>query len=355
MGFGGAEQVICQLVRGLSEERESAVVCLEGSVGRLGRDLMEEGIQVATLGRQPGFDFSLVLRLRRWLQGWRPDVLHCHQYSPWVYGWLASRGLGIRVVFTEHGRFHPDRSKPKRVLINPIMGRTSHALVAISNATLEALVRYEYLPRTRIALVYNGSIPLPVAESDRATVRAEFGIPKDALIVGTVSRLDPIKNQSMLLSAFGAAAQEHEGMHLLIVGDGPLGDELRAQAAAGPFADRIHFTGFRTDTARLLAAMNIYLLPSLSEGTSMTLLEAMSLALPCIVTDVGGNPEIVEADVTGLVVPSQDQFALTAAMLSLVESPDRAVALGRAGRRRFDLMFSLERMLDAYAAIYDGC
>lgn len=157
MGIGGTEQVIRQLIGGLDKIGvQNEVFCIDGTVGSMGRELEAAGVPFHTFVRQPGIDRALVAAIRETLGREKFDIVHCHQYTPYFYGWLAAFGTGTRVVFTEHGRFHPDRPRYKAILVNPVLARLTPRIVAISQATATALVRNEFIPRSRIQVIYNG-------------------------------------------------------------------------------------------------------------------------------------------------------------------------------------------------------
>lgn len=353
MDFGGTEQVIAQLVRGLPEaEFVSQVACIDGSIGPMASDIRKRGVPVVALGRQPGLDWSLVHRLRELIRQEQIDVVHGHQYTPWFYAWLASRGSGARVIFTEHGRFHPDHRRWKAIWLNPLMALTSQAVVAISEATRLALARYEFIPGAKVQRIYNGIEPLTPEPGRGARVREALGIPGTAFVLGTVARLDPVKNQGMLLDAAARMMDEDGSVWLLLVGDGPERQNLEQRADALGIRERVCFTGFQERPGEFMQAMDLFLLTSWTEGTSMTLLEAMSLGLPCVATAVGGNPEIVEDGVTGRLVPCDDAGALYRHLCELRASPDDLARMGQQGRARFQDRFTVTKMVDAYAGLY---
>ncbi len=298
MGIGGTEQVIRQLILGTDKDKfKQQICCIEGEVGALGLQLQRAGVAVQALSRTPGFDWSLIKTLRQILRQSNIDILHCHQYTPWVYGWAAALGTKTKVVFTEHGRFFPDRYRWKAWLVNKIMAATTGKITAISAATKAALEQYEFIPGQRIQVIYNGIEAISAAEDAGQRVRTALGITADSRVIGTVARLDPIKNQAMMLKAFVQLAQKDAHLTLLIVGDGPERSALVNLARELKISSRVIFAGFQSPATDYMAIMDIFLLPSLSEGTSMTLLEAMSLGIPCIVSDVGGNAEVVVANV----------------------------------------------------------
>ncbi|MDS1309926.1 glycosyltransferase [Marinobacter xiaoshiensis] len=353
MGIGGTEQVIRQLVQGMASENvESEILCIDGHIGSIGEALQQSGVPVHKLARKQGFDWALAQIIRKRLSARQFDVIHCHQYTPWVYGWLGALGTKAKVIFTEHGRFHPDKYRRKARLINPILARLTPAIVAISEATKNALVEYEYLPESKIQVIYNGIKPLTKNIKAAAAVREKLRIPAEALVIGTVSRIDPVKNQPMMLKAFKLLLNQHPSAHLLMVGDGPDKNMLMEMAKDLGLADNIIFTGFINTPVDYLAAMDIFLLSSHTEGTSMTLLESMSLGIPSVVTNVGGNPEIVEQNQTGLLTQTDQPEAFASAMISLAKSPKLRQSLGAKAQARFADRFSAKVMTNKYLELY---
>ncbi|WP_227498926.1 glycosyltransferase family 4 protein [Marinobacter sp. ELB17] len=353
MGIGGTEQVIRQLVQGMIPEGvESEILCIDGQIGPIGETLQQSGVPVHKLTRKQGFDWSLVAGIRKRLREGRFDVVHCHQYTPWLYGWLAALGTGARVVFTEHGRFYPDRHRYKAMLINPLIALLTSAVVAISSATKDALVRYEFIPRKKIQVIYNGISPLNRNALETQKVRDRLGIPQDAFVVGTVSRLDPVKNQSMMLRAFKEFFEHCPGSYLLMVGDGPDKEKLIRLSADLGISERTIFTGFINNPVNELSAIDVFLLSSLTEGTSMTLLEAMSLGIPSVVTDVGGNPEIVNHNVTGLVTKSNEKSEFASAITEIYKCRNKRKEISIAALEQFHDKFTRKKFVSDYLSIY---
>ena len=239
---------------------------------------------------------------------------------------LAALRSGVRVIFTEHGRFHPDRHSWKRRLLNPALARATDEIVAISDATRDALVHHEWLPRRRIRLIYNGVTP-PVRKARACpSVRERLGIDGAALVLGTISRLDPIKNQAMMLDALAAVRRRHPDCVLILAGDGPERDALERRVVELELDGAVFFTGFVSDIAAHLDAIDVFLLTSWSEGTSMTLLEAMSFGKPVVATRVGGNVEILEEGRSALLIDAGDVPALSAAVERLADDAGRCAS-----------------------------
>jgi glycosyltransferase involved in cell wall biosynthesis len=354
MIIGGAERVICNIVENTDPSRyDVSIICIDSPVGPFGIQLRNQGYQVTAFNRVPGFDFRLVLKMRKHILQNHIEVLHCHQYSPYVYGVLGAAFTGCRVIFTEHGRHYPDVRRPKRILANPILSLLTEYINAISAATRKALIEYENFPGDRIDVVYNGIDDIQFKLEGHDKLRQEVHLPENGYILGTVARLDAIKNQKMMIKALKRLHDDFPEACLLIVGDGPERRSLEEFAARQQVSSRVVFTGFREDAYLFYRIMDVLLLTSFSEGTSMTLLEAMAHGIPCVATDVGGNPEIVIDGKTGFLVPSEDDQTLAERISLLAKDQDLRKRMGNAGRDRFEAQFTVTKMVRAYQAMYE--
>jgi len=356
MALGGTEQVIRQLVENMSENLvEHHIFCLDGEVKELGQLLISKGFTIHRYQRKKGFDLSLVCYLRQLVAQEKYDVLHCHQYTPFVYGVIAGIFKRSKVVFTEHGRFYPEVVKQKRKFINPVLSFFTNKITAISKATAKAVVDFEYMPQRKVQVVYNG-LKLDVDKLKEThsiqNLRDSLNVPKGAFLFGTIARLDPIKNHVMLIKAFSELCQQHKNLYLVIIGNGAMMEELRKLVTTLNLEDNVVLTGFIVEPQKYLLTMDVFLLPSFSEGTSMTLLEAMACGVPPIVTNVGGNPEIVENDVSGLIVENDDQAGLVSAMSKLLIEESTRNKLSIAAIEKFNSTFKESHMVNNYMKIY---
>lgn len=351
MGVGGTEQVITQIVQSLDANiYENSIACIDGQVGLLGENLSKQGIEFHVFKREPGFDTNLIKAIRLTLKSNKIDVVHCHQYTPFVYGVLAALFTSVKVVFTEHGRFHPDSYTWKRRMVNPLLGWVTNSIVAISQATAQALAEYEWFSLRSIRVIYNG-IQAPGTEA-KTDHRAELGIEPDDIVFGTIARFDTIKNLPMMIAGFRELKNVNGNARLLLVGDGGEREKLESLVDEYGLRNEVIFSGYQKDTAKYMSVIDIYLLTSYSEGTSMTLLEALSMGVCSIVTRVGGNVEIVEHNVNGIVVDSEDVADLSAWMIKLAGDSDHRNKLGQAGKGIFNEKFSVEKMTAQYSEIY---
>jgi glycosyltransferase involved in cell wall biosynthesis len=319
--------------------------------------LRDEGFPVEVLDRRPGVDWRCARRLADIVRREGVDVLHAHQYAPFFYG-AASRWLRASppVLFTEHGRAHPDYPRRKRMLANRVLLRRCDRVVAVGEAVRQALIRNEGIAPGRVEVIYNG-IPLQPFEarlttSERAEVRAGIGVEPDDLVVIQVARLDYLKDHATAIRTIERVAGRRPGARLVLVGDGPERGAIEDLVQARGMGDLVRLLGRRTDIPRLLAAADIVLLTSISEGIPLTLIEAMASGHPVVSTGVGGVAEVVIDGQTGLLAPASDDEALAGHILRLADDPGRRDRMGRSGRRRADELFSESRMHEAYQHIY---
>ena len=350
---GGTERLVIEICRHLASRVDSSVCCLD-EPGDWAAELAALNIPVTSLSRQPGFHPALALELARLIKAQQIDVVHCHHYSPYVYGLLATvLHPRVRLVFTEHGRLSDVAPSRKRQIVNPMLAWWPAQLCAVS-ADLRQHMMAEGFPGRRLRVVYNGidagARPRP---AERQAARDALGLSPDAFIVGTVGRLDPVKNLPLLLRAHAVLRTEQPAARLVIVGDGPEREALQAQAHALNLAGSVVFTGYRADVRRVMPAFDVYANSSSYEGVSLTILEAMAAGLPVVATRVGGNPEVVIDGETGRLVPATAR-ATAGALVELAGNPLKRHTMGDAGRWRVKRHFSLERMVEQYAAAYFG-
>lgn len=348
LGIGGQERLVASLSRVLAARgHEPAIVSLS-SGGEVRGEV--DGIPVYDVTRANGADPSVVTRLASLLRRLGADVIHTHNPSPMIHGVPAALLARVgRRVHTKHGANLYGR---KGLWVARMAVRVIDALVAVSPETATVARRKERVPEHRLRVVPNG-IPLSAFGPDtdaRVRIRAELGIPGDAFVVGTVGRLAPEKDYPLLVRALAPALGD--SLRLVIVGDGECRDRLR-QAIPPERAQYVSLTGARKDVPALLAAFDLFALSSRTEGLPLAIPEAMATGLAVVATAVGGLPSIVPRE-CGILVPSGDANALGGAIDALARDPDRARAMGRAARHHALDRFSIDRMTDAYEAIYRG-
>jgi len=346
-GTGGMEKGIATVVRHASKGFRHSIVCLWRSGES--RKLLPPDTPVLELEKPPGNSVRFLWRLRRELRRLRPDVVHTRNWGG-VDGILAARLGGLRgIVHGEHGwdMNDPNGTNPRRLRARRFLSRSVREITCVSKDIERWLVE-KVRVRARVTQIYSGVDterfrPGP----DGHEIREELGIPKGAPVLGTLSRLDPIKDHPTLFAAFARVRERHPGAHLLVVGDGPEREKLEGLRGPG-----VHLLGNRLDAPRVLRAFDLFVLPSRNEGISNTILEAMATGLPVIASRVGGNPELVEEGETGRLVPAGDAEALAGALLDYLDGPEPRRAHGSAGRARTIAHFSIASMVAGYEAVW---
>lgn len=352
--MGGIEMLIVRFARHWVSRGWCVHSACFASGGVLENELRASGVTVHDLAKREGLDFGLPGRLRRLIRAERIDVVHTNNFSPWLYVELACIGLPVRVVHTEHSLVEGE--KRRRWIAERLLARRSAAVIAVSADVRKQMIDRCGIDPAHVRVVVNGVDTAQFAPSAelRVAVREEFSIPQAAPLIGTVGRLVPVKDQANLLRAFAALrADDGAPPWLLIVGDGPEAANLRGLAASLKIEDRVVFAGLRHDTPRMLNALDVFALSSLSEGMSVGMLEAMSTALPVVATNVGGNPQLIREGDTGLLVPAADSPALAGGFARLLGDASLRAKLGRNAREYCVREYSFTKMLDAYGALYE--
>jgi sugar transferase (PEP-CTERM/EpsH1 system associated) len=350
LDLGGLERVVVDLVReGEGLGQRVAVVCLQ-QPGRLAPQVEALGARVACLGKPSGLHLRTMGRMGTLLRTLRPDIVHTHQIGALFYAGPAGRLSGARaVVHTEHGKHYPGRFRTR--LLARLAGRWAERFFCVSQDIATAAVALGIVPSRKVRVVPNGIDTTRFGQGgDRTAVRRWLGLPPEAIVIGTVGRLDEIKRQDLLIRAFGVVRVRFPEVHLLLVGDGPRRDELRGLAEGLGLIDCVHFAGYQAEPERFLQAMDLFALTSRSEGMPLSILEAWAAGLPVVASRVGGLPELIAQGRTGLLFAPDDETELARALAELIGDPGRAQQIGARGRDRARSQFDVSVM----AGRYDG-
>jgi glycosyltransferase involved in cell wall biosynthesis len=356
MQMAGAERLVVETIRRLGPRIEPTVCCLD-ALGTLGAELRTQGVTVEVLDRKPGLDLGVARRLARVLHARGVDVVHAHQYTPFFYAALAKLQLAgrPRVILTEHGRHFPDVVSGRRRSLNAwALSRLADRINAVCGFSAGALASHDGFPEDRIEIIPNGvELDDFSAELPRQAARRAARLPDDGPLVVSIARFHPVKDQATLVRGFAHAVTQVPEARLILAGDGPLRPNLEQLATELGVADRVHFLGIRTDVPQLLQAADVFCLTSLSEAASLTVLEAMAAARPIVLTDVGGNPELVRNGHEGLLVPRGDAAAVGAAIVRLMTDTALADRLSAAAASRVRSEYPLSATIGRYYELYE--
>ncbi len=360
---GGLENGVVNLINHLPAGLFRHMVVALTEVTDFKRRLHDPSVPCVALHKPPGHGARVYPQLWRLLRAYRPSIVHTRNLAALemqVAAWAAR--VPVR-IHGEHGRDVDDldgssqRHQRMRRIYSPFVQR----YVALSQDLHTYLVHRVGLAPQRIERIYNGVDAQrfsPPAGGPNPIPGAPFAAPAHWL-VGTVGRMQAVKHQTLLARAFVLALQQQpalrERLRLVLVGEGPVRALAQAVLAEGGVSNLAWLPGERADVPAVMQGLNAFVLPSLAEGISNTILEAMSSGLPVIATEVGGNAELVQLGLTGLVVPSDDVPAMADAICSLANQPDKARRMGAAGRAAIEQHFSLQAMVAAYQQLYETC
>lgn len=356
LGMGGMENGVVNLLNRTDPARfRFTVALLERPRTMLDR-VERPGVDVVSIRRRWGNDPTVPAQIFALCRRIRPDVVHTRGFSA-IEGLPAARFAGVRgVMHSEHGRDvdEAQRMKPRRAFWRTQMFRFADRVVTVSEELRASILSEVNVRPAKVQCIANG---VDLRRFDRRLarerVRRDLGIPVGAPVIGTVGRHDPVKDYPTLLRAFADVSAARPDARLLMCGDGPTHAELRRLADELGIAGRTVFTGYRDDVPDILGAMDAFVLPSVTEGMSNAILEAMASRLPTVATRVGGNGELVIHGVTGTLVPCSAPGPMADALRLLVADPATATRMGEAARRRAETRFSIEGMVRGYESVYE--
>jgi sugar transferase (PEP-CTERM/EpsH1 system associated) len=347
---GGLENGVVNVVNGLNPSRFRSSVCCLKQAGEFTSRIQQERVQIHEMKLKGGNNYVLPLKLARLFRRTRTDIIHTRNPEAFFYGFLGARLAGVgSVIHSEHGRTFPDKSH--RMFVQRLFTRFTDEVFAVSEQLKSDLVTHVGLPAPRIDVIYNGVNPDKFHGGDRTSVRRELGVRENGIVIGSVGRLAAVKNYGLLLQALPELLSSHD-VTVMLVGDGPERRVLEALSDDLQIRQRVRFLGHRDDVSDLLAAMDIFVLPSHSEGMSNTLLEAMAAGVPVVASAVGGNTEIVRDQQDGLIFPPGDIERLGACLALLCRDGSYRQRLGRSGYERVLHAFSIRAMIDRYEELY---
>jgi len=360
LGIGGLENGLVNLINTIPADRyRHAVVCLT-DYDEFAERITRKDVGLFSLGKRPGKDFGCYYRLFKLLRRLRPDIVHTRNIGTLDCQFIAAAAGARYRIHGEHGWEVGDLHGIRRshVQLRRLSRAVVHQYVAVSRHMATWLENVIRVPTAKTSQIYNGidSGKFKAAcgvESNRQHSKA--GRP-DEFVVGTVGRLDPIKDHLTLLRAFDVLVRRLRGkpeLQLVIVGSGEMRQELEQLVRDWKIEPRVSFTGSTDDVATLLRSFDLFVLPSMNEGISNTILEAMATGLPVVASAVGGNAELVVDGVSGSLFQCGNSEELADRIQEYIEDRSLRCAQGKAGRARAVDDFGLETMTDRYVALYD--
>lgn len=347
---GGMEFGVIKLVNGLDRTRVRSSICSTTPASPDMKALVAPDVPVFELQRRPGNDLRFVRDLYRLFRRERPHVVHTHAWGTLLEGLVAARLA--RVPFIVHGEHGTLQLRGyQRRLQRAAWSRVDRVL-SVSSRLAERMAAETGFPADRIMTLRNGVDLSRFGRHRRDDARQALGLPRDGFVVGTAGRLVPVKDQATLLDAVAQVRRAGHEVTLVLAGDGPLRSDLEARAASLGINRDVRFLGHCDRIELVLSALDVFVLSSISEGMSNTILEAMATGLPVVATHVGGADELIEDGVSGLLVPSRSPEEIASAVIQLLQDPARRHTMAVAARKRAESEFSLPSFTARYENMY---
>ncbi len=350
--IGGGEMKVLELVQRLDKDRYHITVCSVGQGGPLEAEFRKAAPRVEIFEKKFSFDVTLVKKVARLMKEQRIDLVQTTLFYADVIGAYAAALAKVPVVISWEavtGPFRWYHSWSYQLAMQKI-----DRVVAVSEDIRQRVIRERNLPPEKVVTIHYGVDLTRFAPQDQHLRREEIGVSDDHLVLGTVARFDHPKGHKYLVAAAPAIVQQFPNVRFVLVGDGPLRQQIEQQIEASGVKDHFVLLGFRRDITQLLGLFDLFILPSLSEGLPNAVLEAMACSNPVVATAVNGVVEVVDHGKTGLLVPPADPDRLAAAVIELLSSPARLKQMGQQGRERVAMFFSVEQQISKFEALYQS-
>ena len=348
---GGAEEMVLNLVRHLPPRFEPMVACIH-EAGPIGEEIRRTGVPFAVLGLTPGVSRPLdVLHLRDALHGWAPTIVHTFLLTGSLYGRFAAMMAGVPIVIGTEVNIY-EKKRPLHARFERWLMKGTDAVIASAESVKDHYVTQVEADPEKVAVIYN-AVDWAQLQSTmtREEFRASIGVPLDVPVAGIIARLTEQKAHRVLFDAM--TSTELAALHLIVVGDGELRDQLRSKAESLGIAGRVHFLGARRDLGNILAAIDIFAMPSYWEGLPLSMVLAMGAGLPVVASRVAGIPEVVKHGVSGLLVDPGDSAQLARALAVLVNDPPLGARLGDAAKAFVLPRFGIDGYVASVTSLYD--
>ena len=357
--IGGAERMLLGVLRNLDATRFDSIVCCIQDRGELAEEVESLGIPVHALGlmERGGFDRQVAPALRRLIREQKVELMHSHLYHANLYGRLAAWREGIPVIASVHNTY--TRRKWHRHLINRLLAKLSFRITAGSADVERDILDHDHVAPEKVLRLPNCiDLDRVTTSLSAAVAKQRLGFDPADLVIATVGRMEEQKGHAFLLDAFACLRQLPEldsmPLRLLVVGDGRLKTATEQHAADLGIAGACRFPGSIKDLANIYRAIDVFVMPSLWEGLSLAMLEAMAAGLPMVATDVGGARDVLGDSVRGILVPAGDAGALAQAISDLLVDAEKRSAMAGSGSKHVRENYSVAALSHQLAELYDA-
>lgn len=350
--IGGAEMVLLNILKHIDPKKFECRALIVGEGGLVER-LQAAGFPLETFIFEKSYNRDLIRVMRRIIKKHDIDIVHTHMSRMNIYGVLAAFGTRAANVMTIHGLL--EYSTRRARIYYSLFGSVSSRIVTVSGVLADHFISKTFIGRRKITIIPNG-VDLAKFDKkiDRDESRKRFGIPLEARVILAVGNIRPIKGYELLIESFEKMAQQDDQLHLVICGYSgtDYGVKLRKEVADKPFSSRIRFTNFIEDIEVLYRLADIYVLSSVSEGFSLTTVEAMASSLPVVTTDCIGPREIIDNGIDGIVVEKRDPDLFGEAILQLLNDKELSRSMGAAARKKVEQRYSINKSIEKFQELF---
>ena len=349
---GGMENGLVNMAGSLDPDRFQVDVCCLQRAGAFAERLPVTS-RLSVLGKGPGFSVRACQSLRREILRIKPDLIHSHNLGPLIYSAIATMGgLTVPILQGEHAELSADDLSARRLRQRRWLYRTCRAVHSVSHGLHEQLTGLKLSP-SKLRVVVNGVDAARFSPGDRSQARGAIGIPENALVVGIVGRFGEFKRHRLLIEVFESLANDHPELQLMLVGGGgPRERAIMEQCKASPHAARIWPMGFQSDPRPFYRALDLMVVPSVNEGLSNAVLEAMACAIPVLAHRACGNAEVISANQDGFLADLSTVDSMRGALCGVLEVRRQFPGIGLAAREKVVGKFSLRSMAAGYEELY---
>lgn len=355
MELGGLQRIVNLVIDRIDRNKFTPYLCCLDRGGMFYEQLKSDSVKTYILQRRPGpFDIRMAIRLYKILRENKIDVIHS-QSGCMGYAAIAGRLARVKgIIHTDHGRFVPD--KRSAILEERISSILINRVIGVSEELTDYLASEVKIKREKLIIIINGVDVhrfIPLKSEQCKELRNGIGVDEEDKILGTVCRLEPVKNLEFLIDCMPFICEVVPGCKLLIVGDGPIKEHLIKYSESLGIDSKINFMGEQSDIEDILPVFDIYVCTSLSEGTSMTILEAMACGLPIVASAVGGNCKLVD-DSNGRLFPLNDVDAFKRNIIDILNNARLMNEMGQNSRKKAENNFNFDQFVRQHEELYSS-
>jgi sugar transferase (PEP-CTERM/EpsH1 system associated) len=353
--IGGIQQQLINLLNAYDKDVFNPIFCCLSPLHEIGQEMQRSGVETIALNRKRYHKVSpgIVMDLYRIMKEKNIHVVRTHKYRSNLYGRIAAWLAGVPVVVASvHGNYRTDKRFEHKI-VNKLLYHVTDRIIAVSESIREDIIKFDNLDPSKIMVFRNGVNLERFCDKGRSkTILRELSLPDDAMILGFIGRLVINKGVGYLLDAFHKVKQKNKNIKLLLVGDGVLMDELKAKAQRSGLSEDVIFTGSRRDIVDILSTIDVFVMPSIAEGLPNALLEAMAVGKPIVASAVGGIPEVIKDEVTGMLVRPGDAEALAEALNKAIDDREIAEKMGLEARKLVQSNYSIDATARRWESLY---